>query len=122
MPPNPTTGNSASDPDWDNMSSLHVSLIKAFSYSASDSLLNLGQGESYVWVIDSRFTTPPNDFKFEVGIEKLYFDLAGTGQDFASTLLAAITDPFGLIDPPEESGFFMITFPMWSFTVGKPSS
>ena len=100
-------GNSASDPDWDNMSSLHVSLIKAFSYSASDSLLNLGQGESYVWVIDSRFTTPPNDFKFEVGIEKLYFDLAGTGQDFASTLLAAITDPFGLIDPPEESG---ITF------------
>ena len=100
-------GNSASDPDWDNMESLHVSLIKAFSYSASGSLLNLGEGESYVWVIDSRFTTPPNDFKFEVGIERLFFDLAGTGQDFASTLLAAITDPFGLADPPEESG---ITF------------
>ena len=100
-------GNSASDPDWDNMESLHVSLIKAFSYSASGSLLNLGEGESYVWVIDSRFTTPPNDFHFEVGIERLFFDLAGTGRDFASTLLAAITDPFGLANPPEESG---ITF------------
>jgi hypothetical protein len=100
-------GNSASDPDWDSMEALHVSLIKAFSYSASDSLLNLGEGESYVWVIDSRFTTPPNDFKFEVGIERLFFDLAGTSQDFAVTLLAAITDPFGLADPPEESG---ITF------------
>ena len=100
-------GNSASDPDWDSMESLHVSLIKAFSYSASGSILNLGEGESYVWVIDSRFTTPPNDFKFEVGIERLYFDLAGTTQDFAVTLLAAITDPFGLTDPPSESG---ITF------------
>lgn len=100
-------GNSASDPDWDSMEALHVSLIKAFSYSDSNSLLNLGEGESYVWVIDSRFTTPPNDFKFEVGIERLFFDLAGTGQDFAATLLAAITDPFGLADPPEESG---ITF------------
>ena len=100
-------GNSASDPDWDNMEALHVSLIKAFSYSASGSLLNLGEGESYVWVIDSRFTTPPNDFKFEVGIERLFFDLAGTGSEFAATLLAAITDPFGLVNPPEESG---ITF------------
>ena len=100
-------GNSASDPDWNLMESLHVSLIKAFSYSDSGSLLNLGEGESYVWVIDSRFTTPPNDFKFEVGIEKLYFDLVGTGQDFASTIIAAITDPFGLVDPPDESG---ITF------------
>ena len=100
-------GNSASDTDWDNLTSLHVSLIKAFSYSDSGSLLNLGGGESYVWVIDSRFTTPPNDFKFEVGIEKLYFDIAGTGQEFAASILAAITDPFGLTDPPDESG---ITF------------
>ena len=97
-------GNSASDPDWENMEALHVSLVKAFSYSASGSLLNLGEGESYVWVIDSRFTTPPNDFKFEVGIERLFFDLAGTSQDFAAILLAAITDPFGLANPPEESG------------------
>jgi hypothetical protein len=100
-------GNSASDPDWDVLESLHVSLIKAFSYSASGSLLNLGEGESYVWVIDSRFTTPPNDFKFEVGIERLFFDLVGTGEEFAATLIAAITDPFGIAGPPEESG---ITF------------
>ena len=99
--------NSASDPDWDRMKSLHVSLIKAFSYSASGSLLNLGDGESYVWVIDSRFTTPPNDFKFEVGIERLYFDIVGSGQELASSIIATITDPFGLTDPPDESG---ITF------------
>ena len=100
-------GNSASDLDWLAMESLHVSLIKAFSYSDSGTLLNLGGGESYVWVIDSRFTMPPNDFKFEVGIERLYFDLASTGQDFISTLISAIADPFGIIDPPDESG---ITF------------
>ena len=100
-------GNSASDLDWLAMESLHVSLIKAFSYSDSGTLLNLGGGESYVWVIDSRFTMPPNDFKFEVGIERLYFDLASTGQDFITTLISAIADPFGIIDPPDESG---ITF------------
>tara|TARA_B100001123_G_scaffold55879_1_gene59538 strand:- start:8676 stop:13052 length:4377 start_codon:yes stop_codon:yes gene_type:complete len=94
-------GNSASDPDWDNMEALHVSLIKAFSYSDSGSLLNLGGGESYVWVIDSRFTTPPNDFKFEVGIEKLFFD----GDIFTEGFAAIILNPFS--PPLDESG---ITF------------
>ena len=70
-------GNSALDPDWEDMSSLQVSLIKAFSYSDSGTLLNIGEGETYIWVIDSRFTTPPNEFKFEVGIERFYFDIDG---------------------------------------------
>tara|TARA_B100000945_G_scaffold312718_1_gene307661 strand:+ start:3747 stop:8138 length:4392 start_codon:yes stop_codon:yes gene_type:complete len=100
-------GNSASDPDWGGMKSLHVSLIKAFSYSASGTLLNLGEGESYVWIIDSRFTTPPNDFTFEVGIERLYFDLVETGNDFFGLIMAALLDPLGTLDPPDESG---ITF------------
>jgi len=98
-------GNSASDPDWDNMESLHVSLIKAFSYSASGSLLNLGDGESYVWVIDSRFTTPPNDFKFEVGIEKIFFEGDAIVDDFVSLVLGIFSNP--LAPPIDESG---ITF------------
>ena len=99
-------GSSASDPDWENMKSLHVSLIKAFSYSDSGSLLNLGGGESYVWVIDSRFTTPPNDFTFTVGIERLYFDVVGGAQDLFDTLFETLLNPFNPT-PPDESG---ITF------------
>ena len=95
-------GSSASDPDWENMKSLHVSLIKAFSYSDSGSLLNLGGGESYVWVIDSRFTTPPTDFTFTVGIERLYFDVVGGAQDLFDTLFETLLNPFNPT-PPDES-------------------
>ena len=31
-----------------------VSLIKSFAYSSPDSVLALGDGETYIWVIDSR--------------------------------------------------------------------
>lgn len=95
-------GNSASDPDWNGMESLHVSLIKAFTYSDSGSILNLGEGETYVWVIDSRFTTPPNDFTFEVGIERFYFDLSEAAFGFGEALLALLT--LGIGDSPSESG------------------
>ncbi len=95
-------GNSASDPDWEQMDSLHVSLIKAFTYSDTGSILNLGEGETYVWVIDSRFTTPPNDFKFEVGIERFYFDLSEAAFGFGEALLALLT--LGIGDSPSESG------------------
>ena len=98
-------GNSASDPDWGLMDSLQVSLIKAFSYSDSDSVLNLGEGETYIWVIDSRFTTPPNNFKFEVGIERFYFDLSEAGGGFANALLSLLT--LGIGGSPDETG---ITF------------
>ena len=99
-------GSSGSDPDWENMQALHVSLIKAFSYSDSGTLLNLGGGESYIWVIDSRFTSPPKDFTFTVGIERLYFDVAGGAQELFDTLFETLLNPFNPT-PPDESG---ITF------------
>ena len=98
-------GNSASDPEWNEMDSLQVSLIKAFSYSDSGTVLNLGEGETYIWVIDSRFTTPPNLFKFEVGIERFYFDLSEAVFGFGDALFALLT--LGIGSTPSESG---ITF------------
>ncbi len=95
-------GSSSSDPDWDVMDSLHVSLIKAFTYSDTGTILNLGEGETYVWVIDSRFTNPPNDFKFEVGIERVYFDLSEAAFGFGEALLALLT--LGIGSSPSESG------------------
>jgi hypothetical protein len=77
---------SRNDPDWDDLDSLQVSIIKAMAYSGADSVLALGDGESYVWVIDSRFTTPPEFFEFEVGIERLYFDASSAGLDLLTIL------------------------------------
>jgi len=90
------------NPIWEDMDSLQVSLIKAFSYSGTDSFLALGEGESYVWVIDSRFTHPPENFIFEVGIERFYFDLS-TSSGFAGALLDAL-NPFTNNPEPSEEG------------------
>ena len=81
---------SMNDPDWDDLDSLQVSIIKAMSYSGSDSILALGEGESYIWVIDSRFTTVPYDFEFEVGIERFYFDTSSAGLELISILTLGI--------------------------------
>lgn len=81
---------SRNDPDWDDLDSLQVSIIKAMAYSGAESVLALGDGESYVWVIDSRFTTPPEFFEFEVGIERLYFDASSAGLDLLSILTLGI--------------------------------
>tara|TARA_B100000287_G_scaffold434916_1_gene500934 strand:+ start:197 stop:4561 length:4365 start_codon:yes stop_codon:yes gene_type:complete len=97
-------GNSGSQDHWLQMDSLQVSILKAFTYSDSGTLLNLGQGESYVWIVDSGFKVAPKDFQFQVGIERLFFDLGGTAANFALDLIAAIADPFGIITPPSESG------------------
>ena len=97
---------SQNDPDWDNMDKLQVSLIKAFAYSGPDSILALGEGETYIWVVDSRFTTQPNDFTLRVGIERFYFDVTGAGSDLIVTLIQALT--LGIINSGvDESG---ITF------------
>ena len=95
-------GGSSSDPDWENLESLTVSLVKAFTYSDSGTILNLGEGETYVWVIDSRFTMPPNDFTFEVGIERFFFDISEAALGFGQALLTLLT--LGLGDSPSESG------------------
>ena len=83
---------SADDSDWNNLKFLQVSLIKAFAYSSSESVLALGDGESYIWVVDSRFTSVPYDFSLEIGIERFYFDIS----EASVGLLAALT--LGLVD------------------------
>jgi len=97
---------SSNDPDWNQMDTLTVSLIKAFAYSGPDSILALGEGETYVWVVDSRFTTPPEEFTLRVGIERLYFDISGASVDLVTSLIQALT--FGIINTgADQSG---ITF------------
>ena len=97
---------SQNDPDWDDMDKLQVSLIKAFAYSGPDSVLALGEGETYIWVVDSRFTTQPNDFTLRIGIERFYFDVTGAGSDLIVTLIQALT--LGIVNSGvDESG---ITF------------
>ena len=97
---------SQNDPDWNQLDSLQVSLIKAFAYSGPDSILALGEGETYVWVVDSRFTTQPNDFTLRVGIERFYFDISGASSDLLFTLIQALT--LGIVNSGvDESG---ITF------------
>ena len=83
---------SADDSDWNSLKFLQVSLIKAFAYSADDAVLALGDGESYIWIVDSRFTTAPYDFSIEIGIERFYFDIS----EASSGLILALT--LGLID------------------------
>ncbi len=89
---------SMTDSDWDNLQTLEVSLLKAFAYS--DGILT--EGESYVWVIDSKFTHTPYDFTLGVGLERFYFDLSGAGTDFLLSIFNALT--FGVFAGGDESG------------------
>lgn len=78
---------SEDDPVWDELQNLQVSLLKAFAYS--DGILT--GGESYVWVIDSAFTTPPIDFSLDVGIERFYFDISDAGSSLVTSLLSFLS-------------------------------
>ena len=89
---------SMTDSDWDNLQTLEVSLLKAFAYS--DGILT--EGESYVWVIDSKFTHTPYDFTLGVGLERFYFDLSGASADFLLSIFNALT--FGVFGAGDESG------------------
>ena len=84
---------STNDPDWNQMDTLVVSLIKAFAYSGEDTILALGDRETYIWVVDSRFTVPPEEFTLRVGIERLYFDITGASADLIGSLLTGILGP-----------------------------
>ena len=77
------------DTVWDHIEYLEVSLMKQFAYSINP----LGEGESYVWVIDSRFTMPPKDFSLEVGLERFWFDISGATTSFILALTGLITGP-----------------------------
>ena len=63
-----------SDPLWDDMASMEVSLMKGVAYD----LTLTTEGESYALVIDSRFTQPPHDFQVRVGLDQLTLDVTGT--------------------------------------------
>ena len=75
-----------SDPLWDDMASMEVSMMKGVAYD----LTFTGDGESYALVIDSRFTQPPHDFQVRVGLDQLTLDVIGS---FAT--LADILNIFG---------------------------
>ena len=83
---------SATDTDWANLDTLEVSLMKAFGYS--EGILN--EGESYVWVVDSSFTTKPNNFAIKVGFERVFFDLSNAGTGLVTSLFSLLTG--GLLD------------------------
>ena len=78
---------SQDDADWDELQNLQVSLLKAFAYSEGI----LTGGESYVWVIDSSFTTPPNDFSLDVGLERFFFDISDAGSSLVTSLLSLLS-------------------------------
>ena len=80
---------------WGALELLEVTLMKQFAYS----LTPLASGESYVWVIDSRFTMTPEDFSLEVGLERLWFDISGVGASFLAALIAGIP----IFGNPDES-------------------
>ena len=63
-----------SDPLWDDMASMEVSLMKGVAYD----LTFTGDGESYALVVDSRFTQPPHDFQVRVGLDQMRLDVVGT--------------------------------------------
>ena len=63
-----------SDPLWDDMASMEVSLMKGVAYD----LTFTGDGESYALVVDSRFTQPPHDFQVRVGLDQMQLDVTGT--------------------------------------------
>ncbi len=74
---------------WDHIEYLEVSLMKQFAYSINP----LGEGESYVWVIDSRFTMMPEDFSLEVGLERFWFDISSATTSFILALTGFVTGP-----------------------------
>ncbi len=74
---------------WDHIEYLEVSLMKQFAYSINP----LAEGESYVWIIDSRFTMMPEDFSLEVGLERFWFDISGATTSFFLALTGLVTGP-----------------------------
>ncbi|MDP6233148.1 MAG: hypothetical protein QF839_03115, partial [Candidatus Poseidoniaceae archaeon] len=72
----------ASDPLWDDMAFLEVSLLKGFAFDFA-----VQESESYSIVIDTRFTQPPHEFRVGVGLDRITFEVADTVTDVAQLLL-----------------------------------
>ena len=82
-----------SNPMWDDLAHMEVSLMKGFAYDLS---LTSNDGESYALVIDSRFTQPPEDFQVRVGLDKMEFA-------FTSSFIASIANVLSLFTGGDES-------------------
>jgi hypothetical protein len=82
-----------SNPMWDDLAHMEVSLMKGFAYDLS---LTSDDGESYALVIDSKFTQPPDDFQVRVGLDKMEFA-------FASTFVASLANVLSLFTGGDES-------------------
>ncbi len=80
---------------WSEMQYLRVSLMKQFAYSSNPFV----DGESYIWVIDTRFTNQPESFSLEVGLERFWFDITEASGQFLQTITLGLI--FGSAD---ESG------------------
>ena len=74
-----------SDPLWDELEHLEVSLMKGLAFD-----ITLSNSESYAVVIDTRFTQPPADVTLGVGIERISFDISGTFTSAAQLVLALL--------------------------------
>ena len=72
----------ASDPLWDDMAFLEVSLLKGFAFD-----FRVQESESYSIVIDTRFTQPPHEFRVGVGLDRITFEIADTVTDVTQLLL-----------------------------------
>lgn len=106
-----TPSSDTDDPVWNSMGTLRVSLFKQFTYS--ESLFFGSEGPSYIWVIDTLHTIPPEDTSVEVGLERVWFDIAdsalsgingltlgllGTlaGIDLSGIQLVSISSPYAI--------------------------
>ncbi len=81
-----------SDPLWDDMASMEVSMMKGVAYD----LTLTTEGESYALVIDSRFTQPPHDFQVRVGLDQLTLNVSDT--------VTSIIDVLNIFNGGDDSG------------------
>jgi len=106
-----TPSSDTSDPVWNSMGKLRVSLFKQFTFS--ESILFGSAGPSYIWIIDTLHTIPPEATSLEVGLERLWFDITNsalsgingltlgllsslTGIDLSGIQLVSISSPYAI--------------------------
>ncbi len=106
-----TPSTNSNDPVWTDMGTLRVSLFKQFTFS--ESLFFGSAGPSYIWIIDTLHTIPPEATSLEVGLERIWLDIADTalsgingltlgllvtlsGLDLSGIQLVSISSPYAI--------------------------
>ena len=106
-----TPSSDTGDAVWNNMRELRVSLFKQFTFS--ESLFFGSAGPSYIWIIDTFHKIPPEATSLEVGLERIWFDIADTalsginglslgllvsltGIDLSGIQLVSISSPYAI--------------------------